>query len=256
MVSSCRFQAAACAHASVKRHSPEPGIVRIDMCDPASKNALGPDLVGALLYELDRACHCSSTAVIVLCGLEDLFSSGASLELLDGLREGRVALAELALAENLLHAPVPIIAAARGGAIGGGFTLALAADFLVLANDRRYGFNFMQLGITPGMGTTRLAEHFLGPSIAYELMMTCELRRGRDFVGLQCNAIVASDQVESRALELARKMTMAPRKHSSMLKQVLTLDRRKAFVEALTQEYLMHASTFEALDMREFGGAS
>ena len=57
--------------------------------------------------------------------------------------------------------------AASGGAagepikIGGGFALGLCADVILLARESRYGCTFMNLGFTPGMGTTSLLEHVL-----------------------------------------------------------------------------------------------
>ena len=53
---------------------------------------------------------------------------------------------------RLFSAKKPIVAAVQGAAIGGGFGLALTADFRVAAHEARFAANFVKLGIHPGFG--------------------------------------------------------------------------------------------------------
>ncbi|MCC6749677.1 MAG: enoyl-CoA hydratase/isomerase family protein [Deltaproteobacteria bacterium] len=224
------------------RSEPE-GIAWVEMIDPDGPNALSPPFVSALLAALEAA---SLGKVIVLSGLPEVFCSGASPALLGALVRGEIAPTELGLTRVLLDLPVPVIAACEGAAIGGGFALALACDLLVLAEESRYGLNFMSLGFTPGMGTTRLAEHVLGPAIAHELLYTGEFRRGSELRG-GVNAVVPRTEVPAKALDLALRIAAQPREAIVLLKRTLTLPRRRALQEALTLESFMHGITLPPL---------
>jgi polyketide biosynthesis enoyl-CoA hydratase PksI len=163
---------------------------------------------------------------------------------------------ELGLARRILDLHVPVIAACAGAAIGGGFVLATACDLVILARDRRYGFNFMDLGITPGMGVTALAEHVLGTARAHELLYSGEFRLGTQLIPCPGVAAVASSyEVEIRALDLALRIAGKPKRNLSMLKRVLTLPRRRRLEEALTLESLMHETSLADMDLDLMGGA-
>ncbi len=234
----------------------EEGIGWIEMVDEANRNAFGRAFVAALIAALRQVDGNPEARVAVLIGGSEIFCSGASAEVLDELQSGTIAPTELVLSTLLLNLSIPLIAACEGGAIGGGFALALAADIVVLASDRRYGFNFMDLGITPGMGTTRLAEHVLSPAIAHELLYSGELRRGSKLASAGVNAVLPSADVREHAELLAQRIAMKDRRNLGMLKRTLTLPRRLAFESARTLESLMHERSLEGLDLSAFGGRS
>ena len=234
--------------------SVESHIATLTMADTAGRNALSGGFVAELLDAFEQAKQTPDVRVVVLRGLPEVFCSGADLSVLGDLKHSRVRPSELGVAETLLKFPVPIVAACEGYAIGGGFTLALACDFVVLANEHRYGFNFMDLGITPGMGTTRLAAYFLGEPTANELMFSCECRKGRDFRGSQISRTVPSTDVWDAAMDLASRIAQNPRHNIELLKQSLTLGRRKDFIEGMTLESLMHETTLANLNLMNFGG--
>jgi polyketide biosynthesis enoyl-CoA hydratase PksI len=217
------------------------GVATVRMDDGAT-NALSHALVDGLGAAFARVSRDPEVRAVVLAGRVDYFSSGASREVLDDLVAGRREPAELLLPRLLLECPVPCVTAMQGHAIGGGFALGVAADLVVLAAESRYWLNFITLGFSPGMGTTRLLEHVLTPAVAHELMYTGEARRGRDFTGM--NAVVAHAEVMPRALDLAARIAEKPRATLAVLKRTLSLPRRLAFEAARTHESLMHQITF------------
>jgi polyketide biosynthesis enoyl-CoA hydratase PksI len=137
-----------------------------------------------------------------------------------------------------------------GHATGGGFALGLAADIVVMAEESRYGFTFMNLGFTPGMGTTALCEHVLSPAVAHELLYTGELRRGARFAGSGINHVVPRHDVERVAFDVASRIAEKPRQSIAALKRTLSLPRRQAFEQSITHESLMHQITFAAATSR------
>jgi polyketide biosynthesis enoyl-CoA hydratase PksI len=220
------------------------GIASIAMTDPATGNALGELMVHSLSRAMTTVSQDRSVRVVILSGDGDTFSSGAPRDLLARLAAREVTPTDIWLPRVLLDCPVPVIAAMAGHAVGGGFALGLAADLVLLARESRYGFTFMTLGFTPGMGATRLAEHALSAAIAHELLHTGELRRGAGFIGAAgVNAVLPAADVHRHALSLAARIAEKPRSAVELLKRTLSLPRRRAYEEALTLESLMHEVT-------------
>lgn len=72
----------------------------------------------------------------------------------------------------LASAPVPVIAAVNGAAVGGGLELALACDFIYAADTARFGLPEVKLGVIAGMGGAHLLQHAVGQRRARELLYT------------------------------------------------------------------------------------
>lgn len=232
----------------------EEGIVELAMRDIAGSNAMSASWVSALLDVYARITAHETARVVLLTGLPEVFCSGASRETLTDLIAGRLEPTELTLGRRLLELPLPVIAAAEGHAIGGGFALLVSSDLAVIARESRYGANFTALGITPGMGMTRLLEQVVPPALARELLYVGDLRRGATFEGTgSFNAIVPRAEVRTRGLMLARALAEKPRDTLIHLKRTLALPRLRAFDEAAALEARMHVETLKHLDLGAWG---
>jgi polyketide biosynthesis enoyl-CoA hydratase PksI len=221
------------------------GVATVTMIDARSKNALSHAMVDGLGDAFAALARRSDVRAVVLAGLPEFFCSGASAEVLDDLVSGRRDASELLLPRLLLDCPVPCLAAMAGPAVGGGFAFGVAADIVLLGSESRYGLNFMNLGFTPGMGTTRLLEHVLSPAVAHELLYSGEARLGREFAGKSgVNYVLPRADVLPRAQDLAARIAEKPRGSLVALKRTLSAARRQAFEAARTQETLMHAVSF------------
>jgi polyketide biosynthesis enoyl-CoA hydratase PksI len=228
------------------------GVALVQMDDAENKNALTHDMVDGLGEVFDRLGRNPDIRAIVLAGLPDIFSSGASLQVLEDLVSGRRAATEVLLPRVLLDCPVPCISAMAGYAVGGGFALGIAADIVILGRESRYCLNFLNMGFTPGMGTTVLFEHVLSPALAHELMFTGEARLGRDFEGRSgINYILPKGDVLPKALDLAARIAEKPRPALVALKRALSSPRRQAFEAGRTQEALMHEISFAQAGMAD-----
>ena len=233
----------------------EDGVAELAMLDAEGQNGMSAVWGKAFIAALHRAADLPQARVLLVSGLPDYFCTGATLSVLKELADGYLPPSELTLGRRLIGFPVPVVAAAQGHAIGGGFALLLSCDMAVISEASRYGANFMTLGITPGMGTTRLVEDVFGRAVAHELLYTGDLHRGRYFAGSGAfNAVAPASEVRERALRLARGVADKPRDNLINLKRSLSLPRRKAFEEAMTTEPLMHGLSFPNLDADLWGG--
>lgn len=221
------------------------GIVQIQLNDEKYKNGLSPELVHELTLILQTIKSDETLKVLILSGLPDVFCSGADLETLIKLGEGQIKPVDILLSKAILDIPFPVISAMAGHAIGGGLALGLCADIVIMAEESRYGCSFMNLGFTPGMGITRLMEHFMSPAIAHELLYTGQNWRGVDFKGkANFNHIVPKVEVEPLALNLAMAIAEKPTSSVQVLKRYLSINRRKIFEETHSMETIMHELTF------------
>lgn len=232
----------------------EHGIVEMAMCDNAGKNGMSPAFASAFLAAVDTLSQDQTCSVVLLTGLPEYFSTGATKEALQDIAAGKLAPTELILGRRLMGLPMPVIAAAEGHAIGGGFALLLSCDLTVIAEESRYGANFMAMGFTPGMGTTTLLEYTFGPAVAHEMLYTADLWRGRRYAATSgINAVLPRHEVRQHALVLARAISEKSRANLCRLKRVLSLPKRQAYEAAITQESLMHEISFNNLDISQWG---
>lgn len=219
------------------------------MADAANQNALDAKFVADFCQAVDALADDTSVHAMVLQGLPNVFCAGAARSLLAGLLDGNVDVEELGLPRRLIAFPVPVIAAMQGNAVGGGFALGLAADVIVLNARARYGLNFMDLGLTPGMGVTWLAPNRLGTAIGEELMYSTEYRRGERFRAVPgINHVVASDQVCPLALDVAMRIAEKPREALALLKANQVASRLQAFDRARENEMRMHRDRLSRAD--------
>lgn len=227
------------------------GVATVIMGDAPGRNAMSEPFVRELSETLRVLATCGEARVVVLLGLPDVFSAGASRETLEAILDGKLASSDILLPKAVLDVTVPVIAAMEGHAVGGGLALGLCADIILIARESSYGCNFMNLGFTPGMGTTRLLEHVLSPAIAHEMMYTGQFFRGAHFEGRSgFNYILPRAQVRPKAMDLAARIAEKPRPALEALKRVLSMDKRQAFEATRTVEAMMHAITFAGPDVR------
>jgi enoyl-CoA hydratase len=106
---------------------------------------------------------------------------------------------------------VPLIAAVRGFALGGGCELAMACDMVVAADDAQFGQPEIKLGIIPGAGGTQRLTRALGKAKAMELILT-----GRNIGAAEAlerglvSQVVAREETLNAALALAGEVAAMP----------------------------------------------
>lgn len=231
------------------------GVAIVTMADVEGKNAMSPRFVRELSAAFDEVETWPALKVIVLAGTEEIFCSGASLEMLEELVRGTIAPTEIVLPKRVLDIPVPVVAAMAGHAIGGGLAIGLCADVVIAGLESRYGCSFMNMGFTPGMGMTKLLEHVATPAVAHEMLLTGEPKKGRwlDARGA-FNAVLPKSEVLPYALCTAARIAEKPRLSLELLRRTLTIQRRQAFESTHTIESLMHRLSFAQPEVLELIG--
>ena len=190
---------------------PDEGIVLLGLDRPASKNALGRQLLGELRASLDGLRDDRSARVLVLHSLvEGVFCAGADLKERAGMAQAEVETFVRGLRAaftELEDLPLPTVAAIEGAALGGGLELALACDLRVAGADAKLGLPETGLAIIPGAGGTQRMPRLIGRSRAKELIFTGRRVNGDEAarLGLADHAVPAGQALD-RALSLAREI--------------------------------------------------
>jgi 4-carboxy-3-alkylbut-2-enoyl-[acp] decarboxylase len=228
------------------------GIVHLDMRDQEGRNALSAPFVALLERRLAEIASEPTVKVCVLRGLDDVFCAGGDKAMLQALSRGEVAPVDILLSRTVLELDVVTIAVMAGHAVGGGLTLGLCCDLVLMARESRYGCSFMNMGFTPGMGTTSLLELAVGPYVAAEMIMTGKNYRGHELAGRSgINGVLPKHELDARAHDLATRIAEKPRYALELAKRQLALPKRLAFERARTAEAAMHAICFGRDETRE-----
>ena len=150
------------------------GVMRINR--PASRNAIGWDLLEALRHQVALCAEDSELRVLVLTAAGDrAFCAGADLKERKTYSEsktrtfvGRIG----KLTAEIGRLPMPTICALNGHAFGGGCELALACDLRVMTTGYQIGLTETALAIIPGAGGTQRLPRLVGLAKAKELIFT------------------------------------------------------------------------------------
>lgn len=146
---------------------------------PDKLNAMSLEVLEKILQALDQAESDMEVLCLVFTGAGDkAFSAGGDIgEERDMNSQKALEFVQLghAISLKIQEHRVPVIAAIKGYAIGGGMELALACDMIVASDKSKFGMPPIKLGIMSGFGGTQLAARILGPARAKDLMFTARI---------------------------------------------------------------------------------
>ena len=148
------------------------GIIRLDR--PKALNALCADLVRELGLALDAFEDDAGIGCMILTGSERAFAAGADIKEMKDKTYQDVFLQDFITVgwEKVSRVRKPIIAAVAGFALGGGCEMAMMCDFIIAADNAKFGQPEIMLGTIPGAGGTQRLPRFIGKSKAMDLVLT------------------------------------------------------------------------------------
>ncbi|MFI5347290.1 MAG: enoyl-CoA hydratase/isomerase family protein [Elusimicrobiota bacterium] len=162
-------------------------VTRLTLNRPAALNALSEEMANEFVAAVKRVAR-EKSKVVILEGAGSAFCAGGDLAFIEKNRK-RPAKALAPLMRKFYGSflsvrdlPQVTIAKIQGPAVGAGLCLALATDLRVVCDDARLGFNFVRLGLNPGMGAWPLARAAFGDARARELLFTGRFFSGRDLL--------------------------------------------------------------------------
>ena len=223
-------------------------VAEVQICRPPN-NFFDRDLISNLAdaFEvLDESPRCRS---IVLCSEGKNFCAGANLGGEESSQQSGPHLYDEAV--RLFASKTPVVAVIQGAAVGGGFGLALMADFRIACPEARFTANFARLGFHHGFGLSVTLPALVGQQKAMELLYTGRRLKGREAhrTGL-CDRLVEREDLRSEAhelaLEIAQSAPLAVRSIRETLREGLPDQIRQATDrEKSEQDRLRKTSDFK-----------
>ena len=189
------------------------GVALLTIDRPEARNALSFALLAELADELERLDRDGRTRVAIITGAGDrAFAAGADIvELADQTPERLRAEGHFGAWDRLGAIGIPLIAAVRGFALGGGCELAMTCDVIIAGEDAQFGQPEIRIGVMPGAGGTQRLTRAVGMARAMELVLTGRMigadeARGAGLV----TTVVPSTHVLDEALRLADTIASMP----------------------------------------------
>ena len=227
-------------------------IAIITMQDSNAKNCFSMDLITGLNNFFEQVHYNDAVKVILLKGLDSYFCCGGTKEMLMELAQGKGTFADYPFYRLLLDCEIPVIAAMKGHALGGGFAFSTFADIMIMAEESTYASNFMKYGFTPGFGATFIMPYKFGTVLGAELLYTAQEYEGRDLKARNVPIrIVPRAQVDSVAMNIAKDLIQKPKVSLKLLKQHLIQKIKNDLPKAVEQELAMHKVSFNLPVVKE-----
>ncbi|MFT3813774.1 MAG: enoyl-CoA hydratase [Acidovorax sp.] len=159
----------------VRTEAGKVGVITLNR--PKQLNALNDQLMdelGAALkaFDADEAIGC-----IVLTGSEKAFAAGADIGAMARYSFADVYKGDYITRnwETIRTIRKPVIAAVSGFALGGGCELAMMCDFIIAADNAKFGQPEIKLGVIPGAGGTQRLPRAVGKAKAMDMALTARM---------------------------------------------------------------------------------
>ena len=144
---------------------------------PKQLNALNDELMDELGAALQTFDDDAGIGCIVLTGNQKAFAAGADISAMAQYSYMDVYKRNFITRnwETIRQIRKPVIGAVAGFALGGGCELAMMCDFIIAADNAKFGQPEIKLGIIPGAGGTQRLPRAVGKAKAMEMALTGRL---------------------------------------------------------------------------------
>ena len=237
----------------IVHEDPAPGVRLLRINRPEARNALNAALRQALTDTFASLPADPALRAIVITGDERAFVAGADLKEFADMSTAEVArLGVRRMWGMIADCPLPVVAAVRGVALGGGLELAMHADIIVAGEGARLGQPEIGVGIMPGGGGTQRLVRAVGKFKAMKLLLTGQPMTGREAfeMGL-ASEVVADDAVLPRAIEIATRIATLPPLAARRIKEVALAGEDCSLAAGLMLERRAFETLFDTADKTE-----
>ncbi|NCF35873.1 MAG: enoyl-CoA hydratase [Gammaproteobacteria bacterium] len=235
----------------VERHD---GVALVRLNRPEVLNALCMGLMQELAQVFGELESDDGIAVIVMTGNDKAFAAGADItEMKDVSYQYMLEDGGLTRhCDTIADFKKPVIAAVAGYALGGGCELAMMCDFIIAADNARFGQPEITIGTIPGFGGSQRLTRLVGKSKAMDMCLT-----GRMMDAAEAERSGLVSRVESLddyldvAMDAASKIASFSRPVVAMAKDVVDLALETPLTQGIRSERQLFKATFALDDQKE-----
>ena len=220
---------------------------------PQALNALNTELIDELNQALDAFEADAELGCLVLTGSDKAFAAGADVKEMQAKTYMEAYLEDfISKWERLTRTRKPVIAAVAGFALGGGCELAMMCDFILAADNARFGQPEIRIGTIPGAGGTQRLTRFVGKSKAMEMCLTGRMMDAAEAErsGLVSRVLPLADLVPE-ALKAAATIAGFSQPAVMMAKEAVNRAYETTLAEGIRFERRVFHSTFATQDQKE-----
>jgi 2-(1,2-epoxy-1,2-dihydrophenyl)acetyl-CoA isomerase len=233
----------------------EGGVAVVTINRPERKNAITMAMRSEIEAAFREAQDDPEVRAVVFTGAGTDFSAGADVMEMGegGVRNSLHRMRHLhRMARAVAGIQKPVVAAVQGVCIGMSWSMALACDVVVAAENARFQFAFRHIGLAPDGGAAFLLSRYLPMQRAKEIIYSGRFVSGAEArdLGLALHALPA-EQVMDKALELARSFAESPTLSLAMAKRQFDAASAQTYDQALDFEANMQPLMVETFDFKE-----
>ncbi|QBF26100.1 enoyl-CoA hydratase [Pseudomonas tructae] len=220
---------------------------------PQALNALNAQIVGEINKALDQLEADPNIGCVVLTGSAKAFAAGADIKEMADLRYPQIYVDDLfSDADRIANRRKPIIAAVSGFALGGGCELAMMCDFILAADNAKFGQPEINLGVLPGMGGTQRLTRAVGKAKAMELCLSGRLMGAEEAerAGLVARVVPQAELLEE-ALKVAATIASKSVPMTMMVKESVNRAFEVNLAEGVRFERRVFHAAFATEDQKE-----
>jgi enoyl-CoA hydratase len=221
---------------------------------PKALNALNDQLMdelGAALLSFDAD---SDISCIVVTGSEKAFAAGADIGMMSKYNFTDVYKSDYITKnwETIRKVRKPVIAAVAGYALGGGCELAMMCDFIIAADNAKFGQPEIKLGIIPGAGGSQRLPRAVSKSKAMDMCLTARMMDANEAerAGL-VSRVVAADKLLDETMAAAKTIGEMSLPIVMMVKESINASFESSLSEGIHFERRLFHSTFATEDQKE-----
>lgn len=221
---------------------------------PKALNALNDQLMDELGHALFAFDQDENIGCMVITGSEKAFAAGADIaamvdyNYMDAYNGNYVTKNW----EHILRVRKPVIAAVAGYALGGGCELTMMCDFIIAADNAKFGQPEIKLATLPGCGGTQRLPRAISKSKAMDLCLTARLMDANEAerAGL-VSRVVPLDKLMEETLAAAATIASMSLPVVMMIKDAVNRSFESGLTEGVHYERRLFHASFGTHDQRE-----
>ena len=227
------------------------GLIRLNR--PNALNALNSAMMVEIAAAVDAFEADAGIGCLVVTGSEKAFAAGADIKEMATKTYMEAFMGNFAATwDRLAHTRKPVIAAVAGFALGGGCELAMQCDFIIAADNAKFGQPEIKLGIIPGIGGTQRLTRAVGKAKAMDLLLTGRMMDAveAERAGLVARIVPAAELV-NEAMKAAASIAAMSLPSVMVAKEAVNRAFEVSLAEGVQFERRVFHSLFATEDQKE-----
>ena len=228
-------------------------VTLITLNRPKALNALNLQVATELVAAATEAEKDPGVGCLVLTGSEKAFAAGADIKEMQEKSFAEMHLADwFAVWEEFTRLRKPCVAAVAGYALGGGCEVAMMCDFIIAAENAKFGQPEVKLGVMPGMGGSQRLTRLVGQAKAMDMCLTGRMMDAQEAErsGLAAR-VVPTEKLRDEALAAAKVIAEMPLTATLSIKDAVRRAQEIPLTEGVRYERRLFHALFATHDQKE-----